>query len=477
MISGASGRNMKKVIVAAFVVLSSLLYFAAVPSVDAQSPLILEALYATSTAPGYEKNGPHNLFSKGTWSTMPGAAINEGVMLYFESPSEIASMKIELPDTSSLAKVKSVRLYADGTELGQFKTSDSIRIDKKIRSLYIRIAEVEGFESKQVTSDIPEFDRFSERYTLLKGSGFSRLLFFDKKGLELKIIPPRLVKGSVKPSSTLLPEEAYHVGYLFDSRKDSGWVEGNKGSGSGESLVFNFDSSVKINRLKIWNGLLLSDVHYKANERVKAFTFASLSEKKSAAYKLPDSQTPQIVQLDSPLEGKAFQFVISDIYAGTAYKDTVISEIMFGDEGSWFSLYSDEIEKRKAALLTKVKGTLLSSIVDRFTGERYSCGMGTKSKSLLLRSDSSFVIWMENEDDDQGNSVRKTRVLDGFWNITSLTADKATVVIMGRNYNLSEQFSAYEGNQKTSAVSIFMDTLTVSRSQIKGAKFFGSIGL
>jgi hypothetical protein len=471
-----SGGTMKRSAIPAVIILCASIMLCTV-RVQSQSAVIIEALYATSTAMNYEKFGPHHLFdsSNDYWMTMPGAAPDEGVMIYFEKPAYISNIKVDIPSDPSIAKVKEIRLYADGKDIGTAPVGSKGAIYATVKSLYLRISQVEGFDSKAAKSELQGFDKNIQRYNSKKSAALSKITIFDNVNAPIKAIPPRLVKGSVKASSTLKPEEAYHVGYLFDSRKDSGWVEGNKGSGTGESLAFTFNDSVNIDKLKIWNGLLISDVHYKANERVKSFSFAGGSDD-GKLYSLPDAQTPQTVSL-AALSGKNFTFTIKDIYKGTAYKDTVISEIMFGDNGSWFTLYSDEIEKRKSALLSKVKSSILENIVDRYVGESDYNEFSSKSKSLILRSDSSFVIWIEDEDVEGNKTIRKTRVLDGFWNIITLAGDKATINIMGRNYNLAEQFAMYQGNSTSKAVSIFQDTLTVTKTGIKGAKFFGSIGL
>jgi hypothetical protein len=186
---------------------------------------------------------------------------------------------------------------------------------------------------------------------------------------------------------------------------------------------------------------------------------------------------PQTVALEKPVSGKEFVFTIKGIYPGTTYKDTVITELLFNDGTQWFALYSDEIERRKKDTLNKIKGTLLEGVIDHYLFESYEEGPSYKTKSLLLRSDSSFVIYLEDSDENGQSTVRKTRILDGFWNIIKDSGNKVTVNIMGRNYNLSEQYMAYQGDKKSSAVSIFSDTLTVTKGSIKGAKFFGSIAL
>jgi hypothetical protein len=447
-------------------------------SATSQQTIAIEGLYATSTAMGYQNYGPHRLFDgskESFWMAMPGAAIDEGIMLYFENPIDVGSVSAEPSASPLVSAPKSLRFYADGADMGSFSPSERARINKKIKSLFIRIERADGMNEKEAKSDTAGFSKRVIRYTG-KPAGLAEIVFYDANGAVMKITPPRLVAGSVKPSSTLQPEEAYHAGYLFDSRKDSGWVEGAKASGTGESLAFSFLTPVNISKIKIWNGLLISDVHYNANERIKTFSFSEAGES-GKDYTIIDSQNPQTVYFDKTLIGNKFNFEIKNVYAGKSYKDTVISDIKFGDAAGWFTLYTDDIETKKTATLAKIRGTILEKAVDHYIGEILEKDMSRKFKSLLIRSDFSFVIWIEDEDAGDRKTIRKTRVLDGFWNIISLSSDKAEINIMGRNYNLAEQFAAYTGNSKVSAVSIFQDKLTITKDGIKGAKFFGSIGL
>jgi len=460
-----------------FIMFAALLAYIAIPREGhGDNAVYLEGLYATSTAIDYEKYGPHHLFDgkPDYWATMPGAAPDEGIMMYFAQPTKINSLKIELPADPKIPKIRALRVYANGTDKGVFQTNTPVFLDTQCSSLYLRIIDCDGTDYQSVKSDMADFKKQTRRFKPKSGTGIAEISLLDGNGDAIRVVPPALVKGMISPGSTLKPEEAYHAGYLFDSRRDSGWVEGKSGSGKGETIGFTFDKPVTIAKVKIWNGLLISDVHYTANERVKSFDFSSGND--SAGYTIPDSKNAQTVAMKKPLRGTNFTFTIKDIYPGTKYRDTVISELLFNDGAQWFSLYSGEIERRKKELLEKIRGTVLEQITDHFIGETYLSEMSAKNKSILLRSDSSFVIYIEDEDSGPDGSARKTRILDGFWNIVSTAPDKTVVTIMVRNYNLAEQFVAYEGNSTKSAITIFSDTLTITNTRIAGKKFFGSIG-
>lgn len=437
----------------------------------------LRGLYATSNAIDFGKSGPQKLFD-GTdtpWIAMPGAAPNEGIMLYFEKPVYIKSMTMTLPKSDSYAKIKTIGLYVNGADLNEeYNASDPVTIDKSCSSLYIRILDVDGITKRENSNPDGSYYTYKS-YKSDKPAAISELVLIDKSGSTITVIPPLVVSGSITPSSTLQPEEAYHAGYLFDGRTDSGWVEGNKGSGTGEKLTFTFNSSATITKLRIANGMQLSETHYKANERVKSFSFFADTDS-GKKYQLPDSMAVQIVPLEKPLTGKSFSFTITDIYAGTKYKDTVISEIQFFDGTQWFSLNSGRIEKRKAALISSLKNSVMANIVDKMYLEKSSYDTGDKSCTAIFRSDSSFVIWLEDyENDYTSKSTKKVRVLDGFWQVVSANGQEAQITLYGRNSNLYELTKMYQGTTTTESVTIFSDTVTITSSGMKGKKFFGSL--
>lgn len=463
--------------VSCIIVVTMGILFAARPAMPG-NPVYLEGLYATSTALDYEKYGPHHLFDGGGyWATMNGAAADEGIMLYFENRQKIGRMKIDLPDDPGIAKISTVIIYTNGTVKGEFSATDAIIVNETCSSVFIRVGKVEGLSVREAPSGKAGITKKIRRFASDKRTGIAKLTLFGSDGAPLDVIPPKLVKGSIRPSSTLAPEEAYNAGYLFDGRRDSGWVEGNKRSGTGESLNFHFGSDVTISKIRIWNGLLISDVHYSANERVKDFSFFPGKGDGAKKYALPDSMKAQTVTMDSSLKGKDFTLRINDIYKGTKYTDTVISELLFNDGNRWFTLYSGEIEKRKKDLLSRIKGSVLEKIVDRSFGETFSTDDSSESTSIVLRSDSSFVIYLEKFDMTGNGDMTRTKILDGFWNINSLGGDKAVITIMGRNFSTSNQFVPYEGEKSSKAVSIFSDRLTITDKSVKGEKFFGSINL
>ncbi|MCP4134607.1 MAG: hypothetical protein GY754_26775 [bacterium] len=421
--------------------------------------VVLEGLYATSVNLGYEEFGPHKLFD-GTndyWATMPGAGQDEGVMLYFEKPVRVESIKVIIPGSGNHSKVNSIGIYANGLDKGSFSITKSLNIKEDLTSLYIRISGLGD-------------------YTINKPAAIQELEIYGTGGKKLNILPPAVVTGTVKASSILTPEVAYNTDFLFDSRKEFGWVEGSEKSGTGESLTFSFNDSVTISKIKVWNGYLRSEKHFKSNERVKNFSFGT-SGGESAKHTLSDSMDPQVVELAKPLKGKEFVLKIEDIYKGSKYTDCVISELRFFDGARWFVVHSGGTEKRKKALMSKINGTVLEKIIDKRLNQSGGEGISSQSQSLILRSNNSFVLWVESEDSTYDRTMSQRKVLDGNWELVSLSGEAASIKIFGKIFNIAELSQMYQGDKRTETVSIFQDLLTVSKDAITAKKVFNKISL
>ena len=186
---------------------------------------------------------------------------------------------------------------------------------------------------------------------------------------------------------------------------------------------------------------------------------------------------PHIINLKFPLAGKKFKLKINKVYRGTAYKDLVISEIRFYDRlgNNWFLVFTGVAQTRKTRNLVRVKGTVLEKVVDKQLSVMYKGSGAMKSRSIILRSNNSFVIWIENEESGYGADSYNRKVLDGFWDIRSVNNNKSQVRLLGKIFRLSKEFEVYKGDVKTQRVSIFGDTLYIDRNSIKGRKHLGRI--
>jgi hypothetical protein len=119
----------------------------------------------------------------------------------------------------------------------------------------------------------------------------------------------------------------------FDSKYDTAWCEGVKGSGLSEWIKFDFaesdsfGSTINVYRILIINGLAASKELYFANNRVKKLE-VEFSEGEKRVIELRDG----VLDYQSfvfHIKAKWAKLTILEVYKGTKYDDTCISEIDF----------------------------------------------------------------------------------------------------------------------------------------------------
>jgi hypothetical protein len=142
---------------------------------------------------------------------------------------------------------------------------------------------------------------------------------------------------SVKASSCLKPTSKfnYEAENAHDFNHESVWVEGAKGQGIGEYLVYEFAGACpRITTVKILNGHVKSEKAWRENSRVKKLRMYYKNEP-YAILELEDSRTEQDFEVGvlGPHDGNAakwtLKFEILEVYPGSKYQDTVISELWF----------------------------------------------------------------------------------------------------------------------------------------------------
>ena len=113
-----------------------------------------------------------------------------------------------------------------------------------------------------------------------------------------------------------------------DGDLSTGWVEGVAGTGTGESITFEFNSTCLISGIHINAGYQKSEDLYNLNARPASLT-ATFSDGTQQILNLQDVNSMQNISFSVPVETKSITLVISSVYSGTSYEDTVISELSF----------------------------------------------------------------------------------------------------------------------------------------------------
>ena len=145
------------------------------------------------------------------------------------------------------------------------------------------------------------------------------------------------VIDTVLASSSLAPSKKfdYKGANAHDFDHESVWAEGAPGQGIGEYLVYYFPGSCpRVTTVKVLNGHVKNQKVWKENSRVKQLK-VYYNDVPIAILDLQDSRTLQCFEVgtlgyhDSNAAQWTLKFEIMDVYPGTKYQDTVISELYF----------------------------------------------------------------------------------------------------------------------------------------------------
>ncbi len=175
------------------------------------------------------------------------------------------------------------------------------------------------------------------------------------------VSPDKAKIVSIKASSTLKhAKDIYKVNNLIDKDLNTIWAEGKNAYGKGETLTITFDKKVKLEGFFIQNGVNHKH-YYTMNSRVKSLM---VNGKQTVIIKDIGVDDFQWVNLKDAISTKVLILKIIDVYPGTKWKDTCITEIGF-------------------------KGIDKSKFVKRKTQEVYTSG---EAGRLTLISDGTFIL-------------------------------------------------------------------------------------
>lgn len=115
---------------------------------------------------------------------------------------------------------------------------------------------------------------------------------------------------------------------LYDGKLDTNWTEDSSGNGVGEFVVFDFDDTYAVNKLRIYIGSHYNEGVYKQNCRPKAITI-TFSDGSTEFVRLEDSYDEQVITFKQFYYTDSIKLTIEEVYTGTKYLDAVIAELDF----------------------------------------------------------------------------------------------------------------------------------------------------
>lgn len=201
--------------------------------------------------------------------------------------------------------VNKTAYFADGEEIFDFDFNIKIRPEKYRQNKNVYIMEFSDIE--------PDFN------------------------IEI-IRPPLFIKDATASSELGSKDGKYKAENLLDGDPSTAWVEGKKDWGMSEYVDFdtnpfldNNAGSYKVKKIGIINGYAKNKDVFKMNNRVKQIKLDSESyisnEKLNRTYILKDTMDMQYIEFDKPVLMSRFKITIIDIYKGTKWNDTCLSEV------------------------------------------------------------------------------------------------------------------------------------------------------
>jgi hypothetical protein len=137
-----------------------------------------------------------------------------------------------------------------------------------------------------------------------------------------------------------------HIRYCgdkaFDNRMDTVWAEGKYGPGTGEGISVRLDESIDIDAIEIMPGYF--DTRYwKANNRIKRFSLETDDRKWKETFFCRDSKSPQRFRLSTRISVREIIFTVLEVYKGDKWDDTCLSELVFFNKQTKYTLLCNRI--------------------------------------------------------------------------------------------------------------------------------------
>ena len=134
----------------------------------------------------------------------------------------------------------------------------------------------------------------------------------------------------ISASSTL---KDYPVKNTTDGDLKTTWLEGVKGNGINEWVMYSSEENQKVSSITLYNGYLKNDKVYLNNGRIKKlsieFSDGETITRDLEKASFSEAKNGVVITLDEPKVTTSVKLTILDAYQGSYYTDTGFSEIKF----------------------------------------------------------------------------------------------------------------------------------------------------
>jgi hypothetical protein len=124
-----------------------------------------------------------------------------------------------------------------------------------------------------------------------------------------------------------------HPYKLYDQNKNTSYSEAIFGDGINSEIKFYFNDYITLTRIKLFNGYLEKEKYFKLNNRIKKIKIIGYDNTKiveEEIIELEDTDIKQIINLKNNIVNiNIIKVLILEVYKGSKYNDTCLSEINF----------------------------------------------------------------------------------------------------------------------------------------------------
>lgn len=237
--------------------------------------------------------------------------------------------------------------------------TEEIVVDKKLKDLYPEIGYTPdiSFSAKQnfinnqklyneisrLVDSIGDFDEAKKHLTESKIEIYEdEETFMSEDHLSVGTVGCSWYCGggpiNITATSELNPNKdfTYNAGNIHDFSLRNAWIEGKNSSGINESITFEFiENGPPLTTVEIFNGYMKTEKNWEENGRVKKLKLY-INNNAIAILNLEDIKSQQRFKIGTHQSQKGnlfLKFEIIEVYKGSKYDDTAISELNFDGTG------------------------------------------------------------------------------------------------------------------------------------------------